>query len=330
MKAGMVEIAAEPLHRFQVLRTSDSEELRQLSSKLLGMVRVDLRNVEHFDARVNLIELQQTALAFGATSCELTADHRATDFVRLQIAVKGCATTTAAGRTTAINAHQFAIAPAGMPWQMSCQAGHQRITLRVKQEALTRKLSALVGVRPKGDIRFESAIAVDTPYARSLYRLIRFLLQELDSAPSTMPAVVYGELEQAMEVAFLSASRHSFSHLLEAPHKLSDSGIVARMEEFIEAHWYEAITIERLVAEAGVSGRSLFRTFERTRGYSPMAFVKAVRLRHARKMLLSGDPSVSVASAASACNFVNQGHFARHYREAFGELPSTTLSAGAR
>jgi transcriptional regulator GlxA family with amidase domain len=58
-----------------------------------------------------------------------------------------------------------------------------------------------------------------------------------------------------------------------------------------------------------------------------MAFVKAVRLRHARDMLLSGDPGVSVASAASACNFLNQGHFAKHYRLAFGELPSATLSA---
>jgi AraC-like DNA-binding protein len=297
---------------------------------LLGAIRVDLRHVACFDARVNLFEFQEIALAFGATSCDLTADHLATDFVRLQIAVKGRATTTAAGRTTDIDARQFAIAPAGMPSQMSCQAGHQRLTLRLKQEALARKLGALLGVRPKGDIRFETAIAVEDPYARSLHRLIRFLLLQLDSPTSTLPTVVYGELEQAIVLAFLSASRHSFSHLLEAPHKLSDTGLVARLEEFIEAHWHEAITIERLVAEAGVSGRSLFRTFERARGYSPMAFVKAVRLRHARNMLLSGDPSVSVASAALACNFLNQGHFARHYREAFGELPSATLSAAGR
>ena len=326
----MVKVAADPLHRFPVFQTSDSEELRRLSSRLLGAVRVDLRNTEHFDARVNLFELQETALAFGATSCDLAADHLATDFVRLQIAMTGCATTTAAGKTTDIDTRQFAVVPAGMPWQMSCEAGHRRLTLRLKQEALARKLTALMGVRPKGDIRFESAIAAANPHARSLYRLIRFLSLQLDSTTSEIPAVVCGELEHAIELAFLSASRHSFSHRLEAPDKLSHSGVVARLEEFIEAHWHEAITIERLVAEAGVSGRSLFRTFERTRGYSPMAFVKAVRLRRAREMLLSGDPGVSVASAASACNFVNQGHFARHYREAFGELPSATLSASGR
>jgi len=326
----MSDVAPEPLHRYPVFRTSNPEELRQFSTKWLGATRVDLRNTEAFDARVNRIEFQETSLAFGATSCGVRADLLATDFIRLQIALKARATTTVAGKTTGINEWQFAITPAGIPSQTQCQAGHQRLTLRLKHEALSRKLGALLGVRPKGPLRFASAIAVKNPYARSLRRLIDFLSRELDSAASVVPAAVYRELEQAIQLAFLSASRHSFNHLLETPHQLSDAGVVRRLEDFIEAHWREAITIERLVAEAGVSGRSLFRTFERARGYAPMAFVKAVRLRHARQMLLSGDPGVSVASTASACNFANQGHFARHYREIFGELPSATLAMAAR
>jgi AraC-like DNA-binding protein len=321
----MPDVAAEPLHRFPIFRTSNSEELRQHCTKWFGAVRVDLGNTENFDVRVNRIDFHEMGLAFGATSCELTADLLATDFIRLQIALKGRATTTVAGRTTGIDEWQFAITPAGMPSQTLCLAGHQRLTLRLKHEALSRKLSALVGVKPKGALRFEGAIAAGNPHARSLRRLIDFLSRELDSTTSVLPAAVCRELEQAIQLAFLSASRHSFNHLLDPVHKLPDAGVVSRLEDFIEAHWRE----ERLVAEAGVSGRSLFRTFERARGYSPMAFVKVVRLRHARQMLLSGDPDVSVASAASACNFANQGHFARHYREAFGELPSKTLSRAA-
>jgi AraC-like DNA-binding protein len=326
----MSDVTPEPLHRFPVFRTSNSEELRQLCTKWLGATRVDLRNIDDFDARVNRIEFQETSLAFGAINCDVTADLLATDFIRLQMAMKGHATTTVAGRTTGINEWQFAITPAGIPSQTLCLAGHQRLTLRLKHEALSRKLSALFGLRPKGALRFGSAIAVKNPYARSLRRLIDFLSREVDATTSVVPVAVYRELEQAIQLAFLSASCHSFNHLLETPHKLPDAGVVSRLEDFIEAHWREAITIERLVTEAGVSGRSLFRTFERARGYSPMAFVKAVRLRNARQMLQSGDPGVSVASAASACNFANQGHFARHYREAFGELPSATLAMAAR
>jgi transcriptional regulator GlxA family with amidase domain len=47
-------------------------------------------------------------------------------------------------------------------------------------------------------------------------------------------------------------------------------------------------------------------------------------------MLLSGDPAMTVATAAAACNFANPGHFARYYRERFGELPSVTVLRGVR
>jgi transcriptional regulator GlxA family with amidase domain len=58
-----------------------------------------------------------------------------------------------------------------------------------------------------------------------------------------------------------------------------------------------------------------------------MAFVKSIRLQHAREMLQSAETPTTVVSTASACGFLNPGHFARDYRLAFGELPSATLAA---
>ena len=57
-----------------------------------------------------------------------------------------------------------------------------------------------------------------------------------------------------------------------------------------------------------------------------MAFARMVRLRHARERLSAPDPETSVTTVAFACGFGNLGHFARDYREAFGERPSVTLS----
>jgi AraC-like DNA-binding protein len=313
-----------------MFRTSNSEELRRLASKLLGSVRLDLSKTDHFRTLVNVIELEEVGLAFAATSCGLTSHHLEADYIRLQIALEGRSTTSVAGETTDIDERQFGITPAGIPSQAACDAEHQRLTLRLREDLLLRKLTALIGVRPKGGLRLAHAIAADSPDARGLSRLIGFMAEQLDQDATAFPAAVYRELEQAIQIAFLSASRHAHSGALEAQAKLPDAGVVARLEGYIEANWREAITVERLVSEAGISGRSLFRVFERSRGYSPMAFVKAVRLRHARNMLLSGDPDVTVAAAASACNFANPGHFARHYREAFGELPSKTLLRGQR
>jgi AraC-like DNA-binding protein len=319
-----------PLHRFPMFRTSDSEELRRLGSALLGAERIELANVERFRTLVNLIELEEIGLAFAATSCGLTSHHLEADYIRLLIALKGRAITSAAGETTDIDERQFGVTPAGVPSQAACEAEHHRLALRLREDILLRKLTALIGARPKGGLRLAHAMAADSPHARSLYRLIAFVAEQLDQDAAAFPAAVYRELEQAIQIAFLSASRHAHSGALDAQAKLPDAGMVARLEGYIEANWREAITVERLVSEAGVSGRSLFRAFERTRGYSPMAFVKAVRLRRARDILLSGDPGVTVASAAAACNFANQGHFARHYREAFGELPSITLLRSQR
>jgi AraC-like DNA-binding protein len=321
----MPDAVVDPLQRFPVFRTSDPDQLWHFGSTFFGVSRIDLKCSENFEARVNLVELPELALAFGATSSDLAMDHVAADFIRLQIALKGQATTSTNGQVADINHRQFAITPAGVPSRMNCKAGHERLTLRLDRQALMQRLVALLGFRPKGAMTFEAAIEADSPHAQGLFHLIRFLSQQLDSAASRLPDAACRELEQAVQIAFLCASRHSFSHLLESNENAAEPKVVRRLEEFIEAHWQEAITIDRLAAEAGVSTRAIFRTFERSRGYSPMAFVKAVRLRRAREILVSGDPGVSVTAAALKCNFASPGHFAREYREAFGELPSETV-----
>jgi AraC-like DNA-binding protein len=328
--AAVTDTSRDPLHRFQAVWTTDTEELRRLGQQWLGASKIDLRNIGNFEARLNGLELENIGLAFGATSCDLTADQNPMDVVRLQIALKGRGLSCVGGQITEIDARQFAVTPADVPWQMVCQGGHERLTLRFDQAALTRKLASLIGIQPRGDTGFDHAIPADDPNARGLFQLVHFLSQQLDEASPAMPQAVYRELEDAVQIAFLNASRHKYRELLDQPGPMPEFRLVKRLEEFIEAGWREAITIERLVMEAGVSARSLFRAFERVRGYSPIAFAKAVRLRRAREMLLSGDPAVTVAAAAQASNFANPGHFARYYRETFGELPSVTVLRGAR
>lgn len=326
----MADPHPEPLHRFRALRTSDAEQLRELALRWLGATRIELRTSGPFEARLNAVDLETTGLAFGATSSGLVADQYPMDVVRLQIALRGRGLSCVGGQVTDIDDRQFAVIPAGVPWQMVCQGGHERMTLRFSHAALTQKLAAIIGVQPKGDHRFDQAIPADDPRARSLSRLITFLAQQLDDGTVALPRAVLHELEDAVQAAFLAASRHRYRELLDAPAPMPEFSLVKRLEEFIEASWREAITIERLAAEAGVSARSLFRAFARVRGYSPVAFAKSVRLRRAREMLLSGDPAMTVATAAAACNFVNPGHFARYYRETFGELPSTTVQRAAQ
>lgn len=101
---------------------------------------------------------------------------------------------------------------------------------------------------------------------------------------------------------------------------------VTRAERYILDHIGEEITMDDLVAAAGVSMRTLYRGFRRCKGLGPMAFVRDRQLEKARAVLLESDPgSISVTEVAFGLGFHHLSHFAALYRNRFGCLPSDTL-----
>lgn len=321
----MLSTMAEPLDRFPLFRTSDPDELFQLGSSRLGASRIEIKNLANFEARVNLVQLKGIGIGYAATTCDLWADHGESDFIKVQFAIRGLGRIRALNRETELNAKQTGVTSCGIPTLSSCQAGHARLTLRLDPKALQQKLEALLGGKPKGQLTFDAAIDMDSPHAQRLLQLVNFLSEQVNTVPS-LSHVVSRELEQAVQVAFLCASHHSFSALLERDDKAPAASLVRDVEELIESNWQDAIDIDRLAERTGVSARTLFRAFKQARGYSPMAFAKKVRLERARDFLMSGDPSVSVTDVALQCNFSNMGHFSKDFHQAFGERPSETLS----
>jgi AraC-like DNA-binding protein len=316
----------DPLHRFSVFRTSNIDELQAVGLTRFGATRVALAGRGNFEAQVSFVELRDIALAFGATSSGMRIEQPETDFVRLQIALKGSAATRTGRHLTAIDHRQACMTSANNATVMDCDGGHERFTLRVNNAALQRKLASLVGGRPKGSLEFEATLNMEQPRAQTLLRLLLFFGQELNSAGSELPAIVRAEMEQSIMVTLLSAGRHSLSGLLD--HDSRDAAApwqVRIAEEYIVANCNRPILIEELTAMTGVSARCLFKSFKRSRNYTPMGFAKLARLRRAQQIFSGADERTTVAGTAFSCGFSNLGHFAKDYRHAFGELPSETL-----
>jgi transcriptional regulator GlxA family with amidase domain len=103
---------------------------------------------------------------------------------------------------------------------------------------------------------------------------------------------------------------------------------VRRVEQYIETHWDQPITIEILARATAASARSIFYHFRTSRGQSPMSFLKQLRLQRAKEMLERADLNRSVTDAAIACGFGNLGHFSGDYFKRYGEHPSDTLKRG--
>jgi transcriptional regulator GlxA family with amidase domain len=97
-----------------------------------------------------------------------------------------------------------------------------------------------------------------------------------------------------------------------------------RAEALILAEPDAPHSVESLARAAGVSTRSLCRSFQRLRGCGPMAAVRRVRLQLVRRDLLAGGPETRVTDMAMRWGFYHLGRFSRLYAEQFGELPSAT------
>jgi AraC-like DNA-binding protein len=320
----------DPLQRFPVFQTSNSEEFRHALLTRFGASRAEVKSGANLQARGNLVQLQSIGLVYGHSSHGASVDYPAAERFRLLTALAGNGHVSAGKHGVTLDADQSCIVSPGQEVALVTETSHHWFNLRIDPGAFETKLAYLLGAQPSGKLEFSPATKRTSPRFQQLWRLILFFAEQLDATSGQLPALVLRELEQTILVAFLTANRNTFSHLLEREPGDTLPSHVRRAEEFIEAHWDQAITIESLVETTGVGARAIFRAFQQTRGYSPMAFAKMVRLRHARGMLMEPGPETSVTQVAFACGFGNLGHFARDYRQAFGERPSTTLAKATR
>jgi AraC family ethanolamine operon transcriptional activator len=105
--------------------------------------------------------------------------------------------------------------------------------------------------------------------------------------------------------------------------------VLRAAEDFLHADLARPVHRDQLCRAVGVSRRKLHDAFVATTGTSPAAYLKLRRLVLARRALRAGAGDVTlVKSVALAHGFWHLGHFARDYREMFGELPSRTVAEG--
>jgi AraC-like DNA-binding protein len=316
-----------PLHRFRLVHSGNPDEL---SNSLVNLHRA--RDIEfgedpgHFRSISAFLPLRHLDLIYSACTAPLNMRLPGINKVKQKIALRGFASTSFAGTKIDFAGDETGVIPAGVEMIHRNGAGLEQFVIRIDAAALQTKLGAMAGTAIVRNIEFETRSSFADPQLQRLRRLIEFIVSELDRADGAVPPQTLDEYEQMLLVGFLTANRHNFTQLLERGPRPPAPWQVRLVEEYIEANWNKPITIEALAAVTGGSARSIFKAFKETRGATPRAYVKTVRLEHAKKLLQTPDANASVIGIAFACGFLNSGHFARDYRLAYGELPSATLA----
>ncbi len=319
------EAGIKPLDSFPIIRSRNVEGVREAIIGSYGALRLELpRHAEGFDVRANHWQSQNVGLSYCGYGAPVELTFPAANFFRQQISLSGSSGLRIGNVEKHVTSEESYVVPPETPIDVAFAQGYEQLVLRIEPDSLLSKLAALIGSTPSRKLVFDRMTGVHEAGITNIRRLLTFFAGELDSANNVLsPTIV--ELEQALIVSFLSNNPHNYSVFLESRTRPAASWQVRRAEEYIESYWNQPITIEDLARETSSSVRSLFRQFRNSRGQSPMAFLKDVRLRHARALLERSELSSSVTETAMACGFGNLGHFATDYFKRFRERPSDTL-----
>jgi AraC-like DNA-binding protein len=321
------------LARHEIIRTDEPE---RMAAALLDVYKGRLvsadRGGREFFGQANRVQFEHIGFDFCAYGADVEIEFPEAPSFRQQICLSGGGETVVQRKGAQLSEVATCVIRPGAKVITRFGAGYSQLVLRVDPAALRRKLEAFLGTDLPHPIEFRPTQRFDSPQLRLLRRSALFFVNEIETFESEACELARNEFQQALMAAFLAGNAHNYSYLLEAPPPGLTPRQVWLAESFIEANWDTPLTVEALSQAVGVGARSLFKSFKRFRGYSPMAFAKDVRLRHARELLSDAEPGATVTAVAYRCGYQNHGYFAREYRERFGESPSTTLAQarGAR
>jgi len=107
------------------------------------------------------------------------------------------------------------------------------------------------------------------------------------------------------------------------------SSVMRRVQDYIDAHVAEDISLQQLADLACMSPGHFLRSFRVASGQTPYQYVLEQRLQNARSMLTSG--AEPVARIARRCGFKTPSHLSVQFHARFGMSPSRyRAAAGAR
>ncbi|MEU4343641.1 AraC family transcriptional regulator [Nocardia sp. NPDC023852] len=321
-----------PLTNYSVLQSRDVDEAREVIGKVLRAphdVKI-LGAAGRFDARQNAVPMGPVALAaldYGGGAQVLVTPHRTDNFYLVHIPLAGAIDTFSGREHTTATRWTATIAQPRERFVLDWPADSPMLLVWFDASAMESMLEQMIGQRMKAGLRFELGQDLTTPAMRAWLDQVRLVVREFDQGQqvATHPLAVR-HLQDLMTTGFLLSARHSYSERLRNSSATPAGSTVRQAVDFMHVHAAEPVTVTQLAAEAGVGVRALQEGFRRDLDTTPMAYLRRVRLEHARTELEKADPHETTVSAiALRWGFRHLGDFARAYRMAYGERPSETL-----
>ena len=143
-----------------------------------------------------------------------------------------------------------------------------------------------------------------------LEKAIGELNYEADAAGALVEAASL--LREQIDAGAEAADRDGRGHLL--------AWQARKVRDYIDAHIAEPLLVADLCALIQRSEAHFSRSFKRTFGEAPHAFLIRRRLQRAEQHMLQTDATLS--DIALQCGFTDQAHLCKHFRQLTGRTPA--------
>lgn len=213
----------------------------------------------------------------------------------------------------------------GMNWSADCS----KFVVRVEREPLERHAVAMSGRKEKGAVAFRPLVDLREVAIGSWIATAQHVFAELQRNPALAGApLVRTQFEQMLMTTMLSWLPGGCETQVRQDRRMLLPRHVKAAEDYMRAYADQALTVDTLAHEVGVSGRTLFEGFRKFLGVSPMRYLRDLRMERARHDLLDPAQPRSVTLIATHWGFYQLGRFASDYRRRFGEQPHETMVRG--
>lgn len=146
----------------------------------------------------------------------------------------------------------------------------------------------------------------------ALWRLLK-LLDSPQHAPALAPLI-------RREIVYRLMASPNGWRIARTARPDSNDQRVARAIALVRERFRESISIEDLTRAASMSASTMHAHFKAVTSFTPLTYIKQLRLQEARRLLIS--EGIDVAQAGHRVGYESPSHFSREYTRCFGIPPA--------